>query len=63
MDETKQYITKCKGCGRRIKDPADNPIYISQLDEYWHSQKCLNYYDSVRREVHEVNDYLDRGGV
>ena len=61
--EQKQYICKCKGCGRRIQDPADKPIYISQLDEYWCSQKCLNYHDPVRREVQEVNNWLDRGGV
>jgi len=58
-----QYIVKCRGCGKRLRDPADKPIYISQLDEYWHSQRCLNRHDPVRREVYGVNDYLDRGGV
>lgn len=48
------YRCRCIGCGRQLKDPDDNPIYIpyarlttrgALVDEYWCSQKCLNKYN------------------
>ena len=60
----RQYIVKCKGCGRRLSDPADNPIYVvrsvvkpvNQLvdnGEYWCSQKCMDTLDPTRKEAIE----------
>ena len=57
-----QYITKCKGCGKRLRDPADNPIYVvrsvekpvnKKVDngEYWCSQACMDTKDPTRKEA------------
>ena len=57
-----QYIVKCRGCGKRLRDPADNPIYVvrsvekpinQKVDngEYWCSQKCFDKNDPTRREA------------
>ena len=35
------YYAKCRECGKKIKDPADNPIYVVATDEYFCNQKCL----------------------
>ena len=69
MDETKrkkplvdpQYIVKCRGCGKRLRDPEDNLIYVVRAKkprnkktdegEYWCSQKCMNTKDTVRKEA------------
>ncbi len=32
----------CKGCGKVILDPGDDPIYLVRDDEYWCSQECLD---------------------
>ncbi len=53
----KNYYTKCKQCGKKIKDPADDPvndladglIYIVRTDEYFCSQKCLT--ENAKLEV------------
>ena len=37
-----QYICKCSKCGKRIKDPKDNPIYVVALDKYFCNDKCWN---------------------
>ena len=57
-----QYITKCKGCGKRLRDPADNPIYVvrsvekptnkkTDEGEYWCSQACMDTKDPTRKEA------------
>ena len=38
---TCNYIAKCKACGRTVKDPKDDPIYVVQMDAYFCDQKCL----------------------
>ena len=58
----KQYIVKCRGCGKRLRDPADNPIYVvrsvekpvnkkEDSGEYWHSQACIDTNDPTRKEA------------
>jgi len=58
----KQYIVKCRGCGKRLRDPADNPIYVvrsvgkpinqkTDEGEYWCSQKCMDRNDPTRKEA------------
>jgi len=37
----KNYRTKCKQCGKKLKDPADEPIYVVRTDEYFCNQECL----------------------
>ena len=58
----RQYIVNCKGCGKRLRDPLDNPIYvvrsvekpINQLQdngEYWCRQACMDKHDPTRKEA------------
>jgi len=55
----RQYIVRCKGCKKKLRDPADNPIYVAhsailvnQADgEYWCSQKCMDRNDPTRKEA------------
>ena len=86
MDETKQhrrylkplvqrqYIVACKGCGKRLRDPADNPIYVvrsvekpinQKVDngEYWCSQACMDRNDPTRKEAKEVWKNINAGAV
>ena len=59
-----QYIVKCRGCGKRLRDPADNPIYVvrsvekptnkkTDEGEYFCSQKCMDKNDPHRKEALE----------
>ena len=58
----RQYIVACKGCGKRLRDPLDNPIYVvwsvekpvnkkTDEGEYWCSQSCMDKNDPVRKEA------------
>jgi hypothetical protein len=38
----RQYKARCKGCGKIVKDPEDDPIYLVRDDEYWCSQECID---------------------
>jgi hypothetical protein len=40
----RQYSCKCAECHKRLKDPKDNPLYVSQLDKYFCDSKCWNKY-------------------
>ena len=57
-----QYIVKCRGCGKRIKDPVDNPIYVVRSvekpvnkkkdeGEYYCNQACMDRNDPTRKEA------------
>lgn len=59
-----QYITKCRGCGRRLRDPDDNPIYVARSvekprnkktdeGEYFCCQACIDRNDPTRKEAIE----------
>ena len=61
----KQYIVACKGCGKRLRDPLDKPIYVARSvkkpvhkkvdsGEYWCSQKCMDKNDPYRKEAKEM---------
>ena len=43
------YIAKCKTCGKKLKDPDDDPIYVFATDEYFCNQKCLD--KDAKREL------------
>lgn len=58
----KQYIVKCKGCGKRLRDPGDKLIYVvrsvqkpinkkSDEGEYFCSQRCMDRRDPTRKEA------------
>ena len=49
----RQFICHCKGCGKRLRDPEDNPIYLVRDNEYWCSQPCMNRNDPTRKEAIE----------
>ena len=58
----RQYTARCKGCKKKLRDPADNPIYVAhsaihlnQADgEYWCCQKCMDRNDPTRKEAIQV---------
>ena len=59
---TQEMRFNCRGCGKRLRDPADNPIYVvrsvekpsnkkEDSGEYWCSQACMNRHDPTRKEA------------
>ena len=44
------YKAKCRQCGKTVKDPDDEPIYVVRTDEYFCNQKCLTKNREPKKE-------------